>query len=96
MGHDQKPFQDEHRANQRGFDLADGRCGALCEMRADLLEFVTACGFKTWSHVKCPCFCCTCVRDSLFDFPARVESSKWAKGTSPSTMPRRTPRFCNA
>ena len=42
-------------------------------MRADLLEIVSACGFKTWQHVNNPCFCCTSDRDSLFEFPASID-----------------------
>ena len=33
-----------------GAELAGGICGALVEMRADLLEFVGACGFKNWQN----------------------------------------------
>jgi hypothetical protein len=39
---DQTPFDDD-RFELRGFELAQGMVGALCEMRADLLEFVSAC-----------------------------------------------------
>ena len=49
--HDGKPFAEERRANLRGMDLANGYCGALCEMRADLEEFSNSCGFKRSSHV---------------------------------------------
>jgi hypothetical protein len=58
-------------------EFADGWCGALCEMRADLLEIVGMCGFKTWSNVLNPCFCCFATKDALFNFPASVESSSW-------------------
>jgi hypothetical protein len=61
----------------QGTDLADGKCGALVEMRADLLEFVGACGFKTWSNCENPCFCCTCSKTELYEFPANVETSAW-------------------
>ncbi len=77
--HDQTPFEDELRWAQRGMPIAEGWCGALCEMRADLLEFVSACGFKTWSNLENPCFCCTCKKESLFEFPANLASSTWQK-----------------
>ena len=32
-------------------ELANGWAGALCEYRADLLEMVTAYGFKTWANI---------------------------------------------
>ena len=76
-GHDQMPFANEIRANQRGFQLAGGARGALCEMRADLLELVTACGFKNWANVANPCFCCHSRRDDLFAFPPSYEVSTW-------------------
>eukprot|EP00969_Alexandrium_andersonii_P007688 335047-Alexandrium_andersonii.AAC.1 len=63
------------RDRQRGFHLADGFCGALVEMRADLLEFVSACGFKSWSNVENPCFCCTASREQLFDFPPTMDTT---------------------
>lgn len=62
---------------QQGLELAGGRCGALCEMRADLLEFTGACGFKNWANNENPCFCCTCPKHELYDFPANMESSQW-------------------
>ena len=53
------PFPTEHMQwLRRSTDLAGGKRGALCEMRADLLEYVGACRFKQWSHVEHPCFCC--------------------------------------
>eukprot|EP00969_Alexandrium_andersonii_P289998 12818260-Alexandrium_andersonii.AAC.1 len=52
--------------NLRGLELAEGGyCGALCEMRADLLEFVGALGFKAWPNEAHPCFCCNSHRDTL-------------------------------
>eukprot|EP00969_Alexandrium_andersonii_P318977 14091336-Alexandrium_andersonii.AAC.1 len=46
-------------------------------MRADLLEFVTACGFKQWSNVTNPCFCCNSRRDDLYNFPASIATASW-------------------
>ena len=79
MRHDGKPFADEVRAAQRGEPIADGYCGALVEMRADLEEFSNSCGFKRSTAVDRPCFCCKCSRETLFDFPANIESSLWEK-----------------
>eukprot|EP00959_Pyramimonas_sp_CCMP1952_P362513 7591831-Pyramimonas_sp.AAC.1 len=39
--HNGEPL-DEMRSTHRGFQLAGGKCGALCEYRADLLEIVTS------------------------------------------------------
>ena len=75
--HDGEPFTDDARLRQIGTQLADGRAGALVEMRADLLEIVQACGFKTWSNVKTPCFCCDCSKANLFKFPPCMEASTW-------------------
>ena len=72
-----QPFSDEVRAARRGFPLAGGYRGALCEMRADLLEFVTAGGFKNWSNLRNPCFCCGTSRDDLFKFPKTMRESIW-------------------
>lgn len=46
-------------------------------MRADLLEFTGACGFKTWSNNDTPCFCCDCAKLDLFKFPANIATSTW-------------------
>eukprot|EP00969_Alexandrium_andersonii_P196984 8703088-Alexandrium_andersonii.AAC.1 len=43
--HDRAPFGDELRANQRGFALAGGACGSLCERRTGRSEFASAWGF---------------------------------------------------
>jgi hypothetical protein len=72
-----RPFEDELRFTKRGMFIAQGYCGALCEFRADLLEFVTACGFKTWANVENPCFCCNSKKTELYDFPANIQSSTW-------------------
>jgi hypothetical protein len=66
-----------HRWAQQGEPLAGGLSGALLEMRADLLEFVGACGFKTWANNSSPCFCCDCSKDDLFKFPANIATSTW-------------------
>ena len=68
FAHDGTPFQHEWRSLMRGFPLAEGLCGALVEMRADLLEFVSALGFRRWDNVLSPCFCCNSFRD---DVPSR-------------------------
>eukprot|EP00959_Pyramimonas_sp_CCMP1952_P290382 6073741-Pyramimonas_sp.AAC.1 len=54
LAHDGTPFHSEWRHNVRGFPLAEGLCGALVEMRADLLEFVSALGFRRWDNVLNP------------------------------------------
>ena len=82
--HDGTAFTpDDPRLQLCGTPLADGYCGALCEMRADLLEIVSACGFKTWQHVDNPCFCCTSDKASLFEFPASIDGAgeDWADRT---------------
>lgn len=79
FNHYGEPFDfDDHRWALRGTPLADGRCGALCEMRADLLEIVEACGFTRWSNPENPCWLCHCTRDQLFDIPATVQLGVWA------------------
>ena len=67
-----RPFEDEIREARRGTELAAGYCGALCEMRADLLEFCDACGFQRWSTLDMPCFCCFTPKAGLYDFPVVV------------------------
>ena len=78
LDHLGRPFESDLRSAHRNFELADGICCALVEMRADLLEFVGALGFTRWDNVENQCFCCMCNRDSLFDFPATVDASRWA------------------
>ena len=74
--HDGSAFPpDDPRIQLCGTPLANGYCGALCEMRADLLEIVTACGFKTWQHVENPCFCCSSTKANLFQFPASIDGA---------------------
>ena len=46
-------------------------------MRADLLEFVSACGFKTWANNDNPCFCCDVAKDQMHEFPPAMRLSKW-------------------
>ena len=82
MDHMGDPFRDEIRWAKHGEPLAGGRTAALCEMRADLLEFVDACGFRRWDSVENPCFCCTCRRDDCFDFPMSVEACTWEPRSS--------------
>ena len=60
------------RFELRGNLLADGYCGAMCELRADLSEMVSALGFATpWAPgvPKHPCFLCDCPHNDLFNFP---------------------------
>ncbi len=78
VDHLQRPFVDETRANKRGFPLAGDYKGALIEMRADLLEFVGAAGFKTWANNLNPCFCCGAAKSELFAFPTSMKRSRWA------------------
>ena len=82
MDQDDQPFQSDLRAARRGFELADGLCGALCEMRADLLEFVTSLGFRRWDNVAAPCFGCNCTRAQLFAFPLSLSACPWQPKTS--------------
>ena len=78
LRHDGSAFlASDPRHARRGHQLAGGYSGALVEMRADLLEFVGACGFKTWADNDNPCFCCTAKKDELFDFPASIAASAW-------------------
>ena len=57
--------------------LADGCVGGLVEYRADLLEFVTAFGFKSWANKINPCFLCGSSKEDLFMFPNSVGECKW-------------------
>ena len=57
--------------------MAAGLCGAPVEMRADLLEFVGACGFKTWQNSANPCFCCMAPHDDLWNFPPSFAANAW-------------------
>ena len=68
---------EEARAAKAGQDLADGHCGALVEMRADLEEYCASMGFKRWSVKQNPCWCCTTKLAEFYDFPAFVEGSPW-------------------
>ena len=63
------------RAGVAGSFLADGFCGALVEMRADLLEIIGALGFSTpWvKNAANPCFMCDCGGEQLFDFPLHFD-----------------------
>ena len=81
--HDNAPL-DEQRARIAGQELADGFCGAFSEMRADLLEFVGALGFRNWSDVRKPCFLCNATKTKLFEFPASVEATTWELATATS------------
>eukprot|EP00959_Pyramimonas_sp_CCMP1952_P388619 8143025-Pyramimonas_sp.AAC.1 len=71
------PFESEIRAARRGFPLASGMCGALVEMRADLLEFQQSLGFRRWDNLRAPCFCCNCSRDELFSYPLTLDACEW-------------------
>lgn len=75
--HRRRPFADEVRAARRGFPLAAGICGALCEYRADLLEMQQSLGFKNWANVEHPCFCCRTRKVEMFEFDRTVEATRW-------------------
>ena len=68
---------DPDRFDLRGFELAEGHCGALCEARMDLEECCNAMGFQRWSTLERPCFCCDCTQEDLHNYPERVEASRW-------------------
>ena len=74
--HNGEEFSD-WRAREKG-DLAEGLRGALCQVRADLLEFVTSLGFKNWANVSRPCFVCDVTKDKMFDFPDSHDDCTWA------------------
>ena len=59
--HDNGPL-DHRRSLLRGTEIASGWRGALCEIRADLLEITQALGFKNWQNPLNPCFVCSCIR----------------------------------
>eukprot|EP00959_Pyramimonas_sp_CCMP1952_P460609 9480178-Pyramimonas_sp.AAC.1 len=52
--HNGDAFLNETLAAQRGFNLAGGKCGAVCEFRADLLELGSSLGLKTWPNPEHP------------------------------------------
>ena len=74
--HDGTPL-DARRAGVAGQPLAGGYCGVLTEFRADLLEFVSACGFKNWKSNQRPCFLCMATREDWFNFPPSVAACRW-------------------
>ena len=58
--------------------IADGKCGALVELRADLLEIIGALGFaQSWSVKTSPCFLCEVAYEDLYDFPANMQHHDW-------------------
>lgn len=63
-------------------EFAQGIVGAVMEYRADLLELVSALGFKQWSHNVKPCWCCNATKDNWFNFPLNVATSAWTRTTS--------------
>ena len=71
------PFTCPKRIALAGQPLADGYHGALVEMRADILEFVQAVGYKQWSNVLNPCFACGSSRADLYKFPKTMCKSIW-------------------
>jgi hypothetical protein len=75
--HNGDPFCSEKRANLRGFEIAAGYVGALTEMRADILEFTSSLGFRTWQDVANPCFQCGVCKAQLFDFPSKICTCDW-------------------
>ena len=66
-----------HRLVKCGQPLAEGLKGALVEMRADLLEFVTACGFVNWRDIDRPCFLCNAPKSDMFNFPPSMDACHW-------------------
>eukprot|EP00969_Alexandrium_andersonii_P003985 173063-Alexandrium_andersonii.AAC.1 len=64
---------------QRGLPIAEGFCGALVEMRADLLEFVGALGFKNWQHAERPCWCCHATQEGLHNYPDSFDDPWWGR-----------------
>ena len=76
--HDGSAFVDDgtDRYILQGTHLADGKCGAMCEFRADLLEIIGAMGFaQPWSPGinRHPCFLCECEPGDLHEYPLRIE-----------------------
>ena len=72
-------ISDQHRFERRGLELTEGEYScAFIEMRADLEEFSAACGFKRWSNLAHPCWCCTTAKHELYDFPPQVVGSLWS------------------
>ena len=74
--HDGIPL-DEARARREG-PLAEGLAGALVEMRADLLEFTGALGFKNWDDKLHPCFVCAATLADMYNWPTSIETLVWA------------------
>ena len=75
--HDGSPFEG-WRADIGGTFLAEGRCGAVVEMRADLLEIIGALGFtQSWSDTSHPCFLCETPLANLYDFPVDMAHHDW-------------------
>ena len=76
--HNGDPFKDDLRWANRGFQIAQGTCGALCEYRGDLLEMVSLLGFKRWQTPTTPCMCCRTTRDDMFNYPVTMDRCSWA------------------
>eukprot|EP00959_Pyramimonas_sp_CCMP1952_P367050 7687876-Pyramimonas_sp.AAC.1 len=75
--HNGEPFKNELRWARRGFLIAQGTCGALCEYRADLLEMCSLLGFKRWQNPTTPCLCCRTTRDDMFNWPLTMNRCRW-------------------
>ena len=79
LDHNGDPFISEDRELQRGLPLANGLRGALCEYRADLLEFQQALGVKRWDNVESPCFFCNCRKIDLHNYPRSRADCTWVE-----------------
>ena len=79
VGHDGCAFPEgSTRAELAGTFIADGMCGAVVEMRADLLEIIGALGFtQSWSTKSSPCFLCDVEHEHLYDFPVDMCHHDW-------------------
>ena len=47
-------------------------------MRADLLEYVCALGFRSFSDGIRPCLKCGTTPEDMYNFPATVETASWS------------------
>ncbi|CAK0840011.1 unnamed protein product, partial [Prorocentrum cordatum] len=74
--HENGPL-DHSRCALRGTEICSGWRGALCEIRADLLEITSSLGFRNWQNPVNPCFVCSCIKRDLYSFPATVAQSVW-------------------
>eukprot|EP00959_Pyramimonas_sp_CCMP1952_P243250 5084637-Pyramimonas_sp.AAC.1 len=77
--HENKPFEDVVRANKYNFPIAENWVGALCELRADLLEIFERVGVKTFANVINPCFGRSAHKTQLYNFPVSMEAMEWVR-----------------